>query len=150
MSSEQPDKNASVTGDALTDSQNTLPVGVSAENAVPRKKTTTHDSMKTLVLGALGVVYGDIGTSPIYAFREALHAATSDGFLSRSDILGVVSLIFWALLLVVTVKYVIFVLRADNNGEGGILSLMALVRAALKGGPTSFWPPVFAVLRCFW
>ncbi|WP_235818014.1 potassium transporter Kup [Brucella thiophenivorans] len=91
--------------------------------------------MKVLVMGALGVVYGDIGTSPIYAFREALHAATSDGILDRADILGVVSLIFWALLLVVTVKYVLFVLRADNNGEGGILSLMALVRAALKGRP---------------
>jgi len=94
-----------------------------------------QDSMKMLVLGALGVVYGDIGTSPIYAFREALHAATADGVLSRSDILGVVSLIVWALTLVVTVKYVLFVLRADNNGEGGILSLMALVRSALKGRP---------------
>lgn len=93
------------------------------------------DSMKMLLLGALGVVYGDIGTSPIYAFREALHAATSDGILSRSDILGVVSLIFWALTLVVTVKYVLFVLRADNNGEGGILSLMELVRTALKKRP---------------
>ena len=91
--------------------------------------------MKWLVLGALDVVYSDIGTSPIYAFREALHAATSDGLLSRSDILGVVSLIFWALLLVVTIKYVIFVLRADNNGEGGIRSLLALVLAALKGLP---------------
>lgn len=136
MSSEQPDKNVSAAGDALAGSQNTLPVGVSPENAVILEENDhSHDSMKTLVLGALGVVYGDIGTSPIYAFREALHAATSDGFLSRSDILGVVSLIFWALLLVVTVKYVIFVLRADNNGEGGILSLMALVRAALKGRP---------------
>lgn len=94
-----------------------------------------NESMKTLVLGALGVVYGDIGTSPIYAFREALHAAATNGILARSDILGVVSFIFWALTLVVTVKYVLFVLRADNNGEGGILSLMALVRGALKGRP---------------
>lgn len=94
-----------------------------------------RESMKMLVLGALGVVYGDIGTSPIYAFREALHAATVGGVLERSDILGVVSLISWALLMVVTIKYVLFVLRADNNGEGGILSMMALVRAALKGRP---------------
>ncbi len=101
----------------------------------PDEPEHAHDGLKTLVLGALGVVYGDIGTSPIYALREALHAAGSVGGLSRTDVLGVVSIIFWALTLVVTVKYVIFVLRADNNGEGGILSLMALVRAALKGRP---------------
>lgn len=115
---------------------NKLPIGLIPEsNTVSEENDHAQDSMKMLIIGALGVVYGDIGTSPIYAFREALHAATSDGVLSRADILGVVSLIFWALLLVVTVKYVIFVLRADNNGEGGILSLMALVRSALKGRP---------------
>ncbi len=117
----------------------TLPAGIVPDTApaatASEEAGHLNDSMKTLVLGALGVVYGDIGTSPIYAFREALHAAASDGSLPRSDILGVVSLIFWALTLVVTVKYVLFVLRADNNGEGGILSLMALVRAALKGRP---------------
>jgi len=116
-----------------------LPAGIVPDTApaatASEEAGHLNDSMKTLVLGALGVVYGDIGTSPIYAFREALHAAASDGSLPRSDILGVVSLIFWALTLVVTVKYVLFVLRADNNGEGGILSLMALVRAALKGRP---------------
>ncbi|MFC4625376.1 potassium transporter Kup [Daeguia caeni] len=90
-----------------------------------------NEKMRTLVLGALGVVYGDIGTSPIYAFREALHASAIDGHVSRIGVLGVVSLIFWALLLVVTIKYVIFVLRADNNGEGGILSLMALARSVV-------------------
>lgn len=105
------------------------------DSIVAEENGHAQDSMKVLVFGALGVVYGDIGTSPIYAFREALHAAASDGVLSRSDILGVVSMIFWALTLVVTIKYVLFVLRADNNGEGGILSLMALVRAALKGRP---------------
>ncbi|MGU3575693.1 potassium transporter Kup [Brucellaceae bacterium C25G] len=93
------------------------------------------DSMRLLILGALGVVYGDIGTSPIYAFREALRAASGGGAVERSDILGVVSLIFWALTLVVTLKYVLFVLRADNNGEGGILSLMALVQSGLKKHP---------------
>ncbi|MBV2143886.1 potassium transporter Kup [Falsochrobactrum sp. TDYN1] len=112
------------------------PLGAASENgSVADENDHQSESMKMLVLGALGVVYGDIGTSPIYAFREALHAATSDGVLVRSDILGVVSLIFWALLLVVTIKYVLFVLRADNNGEGGILSLMALVQAALKRRP---------------
>jgi len=110
-------------------------VGVPESVAFAEDAEQHNESMKTLVLGALGVVYGDIGTSPIYAFREALHAAASDGILARSDILGVVSLIFWALTLVVTIKYVLFVLRADNNGEGGILSLMALVRGALKGRP---------------
>ncbi len=93
------------------------------------------DSMRLLILGALGVVYGDIGTSPIYAFREALRAASGGGAIERADVLGVVSLIFWALTLVVTVKYVFFVLRADNNGEGGILSLMALVQSGVKKYP---------------
>lgn len=90
-----------------------------------------------LVLGALGVVFGDIGTSPLYAFREALHAtghtAASAGVPSASEVLGLLSLIVWALTLVVTTKYVGFVLRADNNGEGGTLSLMTLARSALKG-----------------
>jgi KUP system potassium uptake protein len=81
-----------------------------------------------LVLGALGVVYGDIGTSPIYAFREGLR--TSDGG-SKAAVIGLVSLFFWALILVVTVKYVVLVLRADNQGEGGTLSLFALTEGAL-------------------
>jgi len=85
-------------------------------------------STKVLMLGALGVVYGDIGTSPIYAFREALHA--SPGTDTRGDVLGVLSLIVWALTIIVTIKYVAFVLRADNKGEGGTLSLMSLARSA--------------------
>ncbi len=89
-------------------------------------------SIQWLTLGALGVVYGDIGTSPIYAFREALHA--SDGPVSRTDVLGVLSLIVWALTIIVTIKYVAFVLRADNKGEGGTLSLMALARSAYPRG----------------
>ncbi|PZO81500.1 MAG: potassium transporter Kup [Mesorhizobium amorphae] len=94
-----------------------------------------HHSSAGLMLGALGVVFGDIGTSPIYAFREALHAASSDGQVpSPSDILGVLSMIVWALTLIVTVKYVGFVMRADNNGEGGTLSLMALARACYARG----------------
>nr|WP_315926477.1 potassium transporter Kup [Mesorhizobium sp. SP-1A] len=83
------------------------------------------------MLGALGVVYGDIGTSPIYAFREALHAATGGNQAGREDVLGVLSLIVWALTVIVTVKYIVFVLRADNRGEGGTLSLMALARRSL-------------------
>ncbi|RWL46574.1 MAG: potassium transporter Kup [Mesorhizobium sp.] len=89
-------------------------------------------STKVLMLGALGVVYGDIGTSPIYAFREALHASSSS--VARNDVLGVLSLIVWALTIIVTIKYVAFVLRADNKGEGGTLSLMALARSAYPPG----------------
>ena len=83
-----------------------------------------------LTLGALGVVYGDIGTSPIYAFREALVASAGGEMASREDILGVLSLIIWALTIIVTIKYMLFVLRADNEGEGGTLSLMALAAVA--------------------
>lgn len=85
-----------------------------------------------LTLGAIGVVYGDIGTSPLYAFREAL-AQSAAGGIVRAEILGVLSLALWALILVVTVKYVLFLMRMDNNGEGGVLSLMALARRATSG-----------------
>jgi len=98
----------------------------------PAQTEVEKHGTPVLMVGALGVVYGDIGTSPIYAFREALHA--SDGYLSRSDVLGVLSLIVWALTIIVTVKYVAFVLRADNKGEGGTLSLMALARTAYPRG----------------
>ncbi len=86
-----------------------------------------------LTLGAIGVVYGDIGTSPLYALREALRPAAEDG-LTRADVIGVVSLLLWALILVVTAKYVIFLLRADNRGEGGVLALYALVQSATQRG----------------
>lgn len=78
---------------------------------------------RTLLVGALGVVYGDIGTSPIYTFRECLKAA---GDTDTGSVLGLLSLIFWALMIVVTVKYIIVVMRADNDGEGGIMALLGL------------------------
>src|SRR5215468_1063306 len=84
-----------------------------------------------LTLGSLGVVYGDIGTSPLYAFREAVVAASESGAVTRANVLGVLSLILWALIIVVTLKYVLILLRADNNGEGGTLSLMALAYRGL-------------------
>ena len=85
-----------------------------------------------LTLGIIGVVYGDIGTSPLYAFREAMLAATgSGGAPTRDAVLGVLSLILWALIVIVTLKYVVILLRADNNGEGGTLALMALAQRAL-------------------
>jgi KUP system potassium uptake protein len=93
----------------------------------------THETSTFLglTLGSVGVVYGDIGTSPLYAFREALLAAIGDGPITRSAVLGVLSLILWSLIIVVTVKYVLILLRADNNGEGGTLSLTALASRAL-------------------
>ncbi|MBK5961325.1 potassium transporter Kup [Rhodoplanes elegans] len=91
-----------------------------------------HDSsFWGLTLGSVGVVYGDIGTSPLYAFRESLRAAVGDGPITQGAVLGVLSLILWALTLVVTVKYVLLLLRADNHGEGGTLSLTALASRAL-------------------
>src|ERR1700761_1400331 len=85
-----------------------------------------------LTLGSVGVVFGDIGTSPLYAFREAVAGAAHGQPITRSIVLGVLSLILWALLVVVTAKYVLLLLRADNNGEGGTLSLMALGQRALR------------------
>src|SRR5436305_10371618 len=84
-----------------------------------------------LTIGSIGVVYGDIGTSPLYAFREAIVAATAGGEVTTMAVLGVLSLIFWALIVIVTLKYVLILLRADNNGEGGTLTLMALAQRAL-------------------
>lgn len=85
-----------------------------------------------LALGSVGVVYGDIGTSPLYALKESLHAAAGGGHApTREMVFGVVSLILWALILIVTLKYVLIVMRADNDGEGGTPSLVALAQRAL-------------------
>ena len=106
----------------------------SAESAHAAPDHSGHPvDTRVLMLGALGVVYGDIGTSPIYAFREALVAASGHEMAPREDVLGVLSLIVWALTIIVTVKYISFVLRADNGGEGGTLSLMALARNSFAG-----------------
>jgi KUP system potassium uptake protein len=98
--------------------------------------TEAHDGPATtgfwaLTLGSIGVVFGDIGTSPLYAFREAVAGAAQGQPVTRVIVLGVLSLILWALFIVVTAKYVLLLLRADNNGEGGTLSLMALGQRAL-------------------
>src|SRR6201995_1931285 len=85
------------------------------------------ESFLALALGSMGVVFGDIGTSPLYAMREALHA-TRASISPTLAVLGVVSLVTWALILIVTVKYVVFLMRADNKGEGGTLALMALAQ----------------------
>jgi len=92
-----------------------------------------------LTIGALGVVYGDIGTSPIYAFRESLHAlGDTGGVFALNDVLGIISLILWALTIICTVKYVCILLKVDNHGEGGTLALMALVRSVLYRNTTIF------------
>lgn len=104
------------------------------EGEAAERSPAAPPRLPLLVLGALGVVYGDIGTSPIYAFREALAAAEGSGALEAS-VLGLLSLIFWALTLTVTVKYVFFVTRADNRGEGGTLSLMVLARRTFERAP---------------
>ncbi|AUC97699.1 potassium transporter Kup [Bradyrhizobium sp. SK17] len=117
---------------------------MSSESAVTAAETPAANghgeahstaTFKALMLGSIGVVYGDIGTSPLYAFREAVVAAAGgEGGVTTHAVLGVLSLILWALIVVVTLKYVVILLRADNNGEGGTLALMALAqRAATKG-----------------
>ncbi|MFC0217086.1 KUP system potassium uptake protein [Pseudochelatococcus lubricantis] len=103
-----------------------------AENAAP-----SAQQLHVLVIGAIGVVFGDIGTSPLYALRESVLAASAGGPLLRSSVVGVLSLILWTLILVVTCKYVLILLRADNKGEGGTLTLVALAQRVLgKGRPS--------------
>jgi len=104
--------------------------------AVSVTSTETHEGPVStgfwaLTLGSIGVVFGDIGTSPLYAFREAVASAAHGQPVTRVIVLGVLSLILWSLFIVVTAKYVLLLLRADNNGEGGTLSLMALGQRAL-------------------
>jgi KUP system potassium uptake protein len=99
-------------------------------------------------LCALGVVYGDIGTSPLYALREAAKAATHGGPLTNEAVLGVVSLILWALILIISIKYALLILRADNRGEGGIVALLALLHArhapAEHGARNCWWSALSA------
>ncbi len=112
------------------------PHGVEATKpgGVPATASDTSDArvrLLGLAIGSIGVVYGDIGTSPLYALREAVNAAVGpNGAATPGAVLGVLSLILWALIFIVTFKYVIVLLRADNNGEGGTLTLMALARQA--------------------
>ncbi len=99
-----------------------------AEDDIHHDEAKGH-GLAALTLGAIGIVYGDIGTSPLYAFREALRAtgAVTPG---AGEVLGILSLLIWTLILIVTVKYIFFLLRVDNRGEGGILALYTLVRLA--------------------
>ena len=103
---------------------------MSAADTVPDDHHPKNRATLMLAIGAIGVVFGDIGTSPLYAFREAL-AQSAAGGIDASEILGVLSLALWTLLIVVTFKYVLFLMRADNQGEGGVLALTALARRSL-------------------
>jgi KUP system potassium uptake protein len=119
-----------------------VPANESAPPAAATSRPTHRGAFLALAIGSLGVVFGDIGTSPLYAFRSALMSMQNEGEIERgastissivhpSQIYGVISLALWALIMVVTVKYVLFLMRADNKGEGGVLSLMALAQRAL-------------------
>jgi KUP system potassium uptake protein len=111
-----------------------LPAAAAAKPATPHERA----GFWALALGAVGVVYGDIGTSPLYAFRESIaHVVRATGGATRADVIGVLSLMLWALIAIVLLKYVFILLRLDNGGEGGTLSLMALVQRAM-GRRTAF------------
>jgi KUP system potassium uptake protein len=101
-------------------------------SAAANSAGTFNKAKLKLAFASLGVVFGDIGTSPLYAMREALHPVVAAGGDLRLAVLGVVSLLLWALFIVVTLKYVIMLMRADNQGEGGILSLVVLVEKLLQ------------------
>lgn len=112
----------------------TTSAGAGAESGSTETAGHAKSEFPLLVMGALGVVYGDIGTSPIYAFRQALEASSAPAS-AVDEVLGLLSLIIWALTLTVTVKYIFFVTRADNKGEGGTLSLMSLAASGFKKTP---------------
>src|SRR3954463_14444362 len=113
---------------------------------LPAEQTSTrhgpNEALPKLMLGAIGVVYGDIGTSPLYTMKESFlgpHPLAVD----RLHIFGVLSLIFWSLMLVVTVKYVLVAMRADNKGEGGSFALLSLIARNLEGKK---WAPALVLL----
>ena len=100
----------------------------------PRRARIATAGRLGLMLGALGVVFGDIGTSPLYALQTVFSLDGGVVTPTETDVYGVISLVFWAITLIVTVKYVTFILRADNDGEGGIMALTALVAAGARPG----------------
>jgi KUP system potassium uptake protein len=125
-------------------------------DSIPAAPTDRHPAVRTtegisrtnlvaLIVGSMGVVYGDIGTSPLYAFRVAVTTAVGpEGAPTATIVYGILSLILWSLIIIVTLKYVVILLRADNNGEGGTLTLMALAQRAM--GHTAVWVPLFGII----
>lgn len=123
----------SVPGGGIAASHGTAADTTGAEPGPAGAEPRRHPGLGALTLGALGVVYGDIGTSPLYAFREAVVAGSAGGgHVSAPVVLGVLSLIIWTLVLVVSIKYVVVLMRADNDGEGGTLSLLALAQRSMR------------------
>ncbi|HMG56389.1 MAG TPA: KUP/HAK/KT family potassium transporter, partial [Kofleriaceae bacterium] len=130
----------------MTDTARTESTG--AQRAHASNGAHGGQELRTLALGAIGVVYGDIGTSPLYAMRECLNT-TGEHSVRGSDpanVFGVVSLFFWSLALIVCLKYLVLVLRADNKGEGGILALAALVRQTERPGLTRLATPILLAM----
>src|SRR6476646_5969716 len=120
---------------------------VSADNLLPDQQQSTHhgprEALPKLMLGAIGIVYGDIGTSPLYTMKESFlgpHPLAVD----RLHIFGVLSLIFWTLMMIVTFKYVSVAMRADNRGEGGSFALLSLIARNLQGKKK--WTPTLVIL----
>ncbi len=109
------------------------PIAVAADKAEDARKA--HHSFAPLAFGAIGVVFGDIGTSPLYSLQTVFSLDHNAIEPTPLDVLGIVSLVFWAITIVVTLKYVLVVMRADNDGEGGILALAALIRSRATGRP---------------
>jgi len=109
-----------------------------ADTVASRHAGAPFNRLGTLTLGAIGVVFGDIGTSPLYAFKEAFVGAHPLP-VSEGNVLGVLSLIFWSVMLIVSLKYVVFVLRFDNNGEGGVLALLAFAARLFRGNEKLQW-----------
>ncbi len=109
----------------------------------------SHDNKRlaTLTLAALGIVYGDIGTSPLYALKEVFGSAHHPVPINADNVLGILSLFFWSLIVVVTLKYVSFIMRANNKGEGGIIALMTL--ALHNGDPASRRQKILVALGLF-
>jgi KUP system potassium uptake protein len=110
----------------------------------PHGGVTSRSGLWGLIIGSIGVVYGDIGTSPLYAFRVAVTTATGETGPTPAIVYGILSLILWSLIVIVTLKYVLILLRADNNGEGGTLTLMALAQRAM--GQAAVWVPLFGIV----
>jgi KUP system potassium uptake protein len=125
---------------------NSVPASADTDLAAHRP-TVSHAGPRlwAMVIGSIGVVYGDIGTSPLYAFRVAVTTATGEaGTPTPTIVFGILSLILWSLIIIVTLKYVVILLRADNNGEGGTLTLMALAQRAM--GRAAVWVPLFGIV----
>src|SRR5262245_19645831 len=101
-----------------------------ASSAAPsrRQQAPHHAGLAVLTLGALGVVFGDIGTSPLYALQTVFTADNHAVKATQGDVYGVISLVFWSITIIASVKYLTFIMRADNDGEGGIMALIALIQ----------------------